>query len=84
MASVANSVYQFNHAYCSVFEWLSDTGYFLVVYKQPKIMHVLDLWLKNGVYTSDVIQPLIDFTAAPHSSELFHSGKFADYVLCFF
>jgi len=46
------------------------------LYKQPKVVRVLDLWLKNGVYTSEIIQPLLDFTAAPHSSEVFRAGTF--------
>jgi len=48
---------------------------FVYVFKKPKIMHVLDLWSKNGVYSSEVIQPLLDFAAAPQSKELFHAGN---------
>jgi len=61
-----------------------NSGYLVVFCKQPKIVHVLDLWLKNGVYTSEIIQPLLDLAAAPHSSEVFRAGRFAAYAWWYF
>lgn len=41
--------------------------YFLVVFLKSKIVRVLNLWQKNGVFKIEVIQPLLDMAAASSS-----------------
>ena len=41
---------------------------------QSKIVRVLNLWQKNGVFMSEVIQPLLDLTADPNNPDLAAQG----------
>lgn len=42
---------------------------------QSKIVRVLNLWQKNNVFMSEVIQPLLDLTADPNNPEMAAQGK---------
>lgn len=41
---------------------------------QSKIVRVLNLWQKNGVFKIEVIQPLLDMAAASSSAAAPYSG----------
>lgn len=41
---------------------------------QSKIVRVLNLWQKNGVFKIEVIQPLLDMAAASGSATAPYSG----------
>jgi hypothetical protein len=47
---------------------------YLWVFFQSKIVRVLNLWQKNGVFMSEVIQPLLDLTADPNNPDLAAQG----------
>lgn len=52
------------------------------VEEKSKIVRVLNLWQKNGVFMSEVIQPLLDLTADPNNPELAAQvQRAADYVV---
>ena len=41
---------------------------------QTKIVRVLNLWQKNNVFPSDVIQPLMDLVSDPNNHEVIDRG----------
>ena len=42
---------------------------------QSKIVRVLNLWQKNGVLPTEVIQPLMDLAKDPQDPLIFQNGK---------
>ena len=55
---------------------LSVYFFFNLFVFQSKIVRVLNLWQKNNVFMSEVIQPLLDLTADPNNPELAANGEF--------
>lgn len=47
------------------------------MFAQSKIVRVLNLWQKNSVIPTDIIQPLMDLAKDPQEPALFQSGEFA-------
>lgn len=43
-------------------------------------MRVLNLWQKNGVFMSEVIQPLLDMAADPNNQQFATAGGCHAYV----
>lgn len=43
--------------------WVNNLSYFVSSNFQSKIVRVLNLWQKNAVFKSDIIQPLLDMAA---------------------
>lgn len=44
---------------------------------QSKIVRVLNLWQKNEVFPSEIIQPLLDLAADPTKPSLIAAGKYS-------
>ena len=42
---------------------------------QSKIVRVLNLWQKNDVFPSEIVQPLLDLAADPTKPSLIAAGK---------
>lgn len=42
--------------------------YFFSVF-QSKVVRVLNLWQKNGVFMSEIIQPLLDMASDPNNKQ---------------
>ena len=40
-------------------------------------MRVLNLWQKNSVFLSDIIQPLLDLASSPNDLGLIQAGKYS-------
>lgn len=48
--------------------------YFSCFSLQSKIVRVLNLWQKNGVFPIEVIQPLMDLAGDPNNADLAAAG----------
>ena len=46
---------------------------------QSKIVRVLNLWQKNGVLPTEVIQPLMDLAKDPQDPLIFQNGEIGIY-----
>lgn len=65
------------------FKWFESNVQFMIFLflLQSKIVRVLNLWQKNGVFKIEVIQPLLDMAAGSSSSTGFDSGPDAGKTL---
>lgn len=48
---------------------------FIVMLIQSKVIRVLNLWQKNGVFQSEIVQPLLDLTVDSNDLELVAAGE---------
>ena len=61
---------------CFLLLWLILLCFFL---SQSKIVRVLNLWQKNGVLPTEVIQPLMDLAKDPQDPLIFQNGEIGIY-----